>query len=439
MRALLFLMQVRAMKSTMNITRSDAIERLSAHLGNQSEPLRAPPGRHGADLDKAMRIARGVRLFLRGEVLPSAQTWAELGDALWQGDPLADDVVAWLHRDGMARAKPMLDAAIAKGLQAVPDAPPELRAYIEAAEQAPAWLDPELMRHGATFLHSTGLHGMMVLRDAGLMAGYQASAINQTLVMTGALQRGVQRRIAETTSWWVDCTGHGGLERFGPGFQVTLKVRVMHALVRQNVRQRPNWDAAYLGLPINQLDMQATYLGFSAVHLLALRATGVPVSSRDAQGVMHLWRYIGWLMGVDERWLFEDEASARLGLYHNLLSQAPPDETSVAMGRALMDEPLQRLYPWGGWIRGPWNKARHLSLVRLFVGADGMRNLGLPATLPWYPVLTAAPRAMWALAHRILPGSMKTLAQRGRQSQLNYLPVMFGQRRPGVAAEVAVH
>jgi hypothetical protein len=204
------------------------------------------------------------------------------------------------------------------------------------------------------------------------------------------------------------------------------------------VRQRPNWDAAYLGLPINQLDMQATYLGFSAVHLLALRATGVPVSKRDAQGVMHLWRYIGWLMGVDDSLLFEDEASARLGLYHNLLSQAPPDDTSVAMGRALMDEPLQRLYPSAGWLRGPWNKARHLSLVRLFVGREGMRNLGLPATLPWYPLLTAAPRAVWAGAHRVLPSGMVALAQRGRREQEAYLPIMFGRKTPGVAAEVVV-
>jgi len=404
-----------------------------------ADPLRVPPGRHGVDLPASMRVARGVRLFLRGDVLPSPQTWAKLGDALWQGDPLADAVVAWLHREGMATAKPKLDAAIAHGLHAVPDAPPELRAYLAAAERTPTWLDPALMQAGARFLHSTGLHGMMVLRDAGLMAGYQASAINQTLVMTGALQRGVQRRIAETTSWWVDCTALGGMDRSGQGFQTTLKVRVMHALVRQNLRQRPQWDADYLGLPINQLDMQATYLGFSAVHLMALRATGVPVSSHEAQGVMHLWRYIGWLMGVDEAHLFDCEASARLGLYHNLLSQAPPDATSQALGRALMDEPLQRLYPWGAAIRGPWNKARHLSLVRLFVGAQGMRNLGLPMALPWYPVATALPRALWSGLHRVMPGGMQALAQRGRRAQEAYLPIMFGRRPPGVAADVAVH
>jgi len=424
---------------TIHVAHAQARAQAPLRGSEAATPLRLPPGRHGVDLPASMRVARGVRLFLRGQVLPSPQTWAELGDALWQGDPLADAVAAWLLREGMGQAKPKLDAAIQHGLQAVPDAPPELRAYIEAAERTPTWLDPALMRHGASFLHSTGVHGMMVLRDAGLMAGYQASAINQTLVMTGALQKGVQRRIAETTSWWVDCTGHGGMERSGPGFQATLKVRAMHALVRKSVHQRPNWDAAYLGLPINQLDMQATYLGFSAVHLLALRATGVPVSKRDAQGVMHLWRYIGWLMGVDESLLFEGEASARLGLYHNLLSQAPPDDTSVAMGRALMDEPLQRLYPSAGWLRGPWNKARHLSLVRLFVGREGMRNLGLPATLPWYPLLTAAPRAVWAGAHRVLPSGMVALAKRGRREQEAYLPIMFGHKKPGLAAEVAVH
>lgn len=398
---------------------------------------RQPPRRHGADVDTTRRIAAGLRLALRGPCEPDAAQWAALGQALWQGDPLADDVVAWLHAEGMSQARPKLERAIEQGLQAVPDAPPALRRYIEAAERTPDWVNPELLDEGARFIHSTGQHGMLVLRDAGLMAGYQAGAINQTLVMTGALKRGAQRRVAETTSWWIDCTREGGLARQGPGFKTTLRVRVMHALVRQNVRQRPDWDAAELGLPINQVDMQATYLGFSVVHLLALRVTGVVVTARDAEAVMHLWRYIGWLMGVEPSMLYAEEMAGRIGLYHNILSQAPPDASSVALGRALMDEPLYRHYPRAAWLRGRFNKARHLSTVRLFVGAEGMRFLGLPPAWPWYPVLTFLPRLVWTAAHRCWPGGFERLQRAGRREQLHYLPIMFGDQRPGVARMAA--
>jgi len=393
----------------------------------------APPLRHGADVSITRRIARNLRMTIRGQCEPSEAQWAKLGATLWRGDPLADDVVSWLHEEGMSTARPKLERAIEHGLAAVPDAPPALRRFMQAVEQAPAWLDTALMYQGARFIHSTGQYGMLVLRDAGLMAGYQAAAINQTLLMTGALQRGAQRRVAETTSWWIDCTAQGGMARDAKGFKTTLRVRVMHAIVRRSVSQRPQWDAASLGLPINQVDMQATYLGFSVVHLVALKATGVVVSAADAHAMMHLWRYIGWLMGVDEDLLYEDEMQGRIGLYHNILSQAPPDESSAAMGRALMDEPLHRHYPWGGWWRGRFNKARHLSLTRMFVGREGMRHLGLPATLPWYPLLTFLPRFVWTGMHHLLPGGQARLQTWGRRRQLAYLPIMFGERKHGVA------
>jgi hypothetical protein len=393
----------------------------------------APPLRHGADVSITRRIARGLRLTIRGQCEPSEAQWAELGATLWRGDPLADDVVRWMHEEGMSTARPKLERAIEHGLAAVPDAPPALRCFIQAVEQPPAWLDTALMNKGARFVHSTGQHGMLVLRDAGLMAGYQAAAINQTLLMTGALKRGAQRRVAETTSWWIDCTTQGGMARESKGFKTTLRVRVMHAIVRRSVSERPQWDAKTLGLPINQVDMQATYLGFSVVHLLALKATGVVVTASDAKAMMHLWRYIGWLMGVEDGLLYDDEMAGRIGLYHNILSQAPPDESSAALGQALMDEPLYRHYPWGGAWRGRFNKARHLSVVRLFVGKEGMGHLGLPVTLPWYPVLTFLPRLLWTGAHRLIPGGQSRLQTSGRRQQVAYLPIMFGEHKPGVA------
>lgn len=403
-----------------------------------STDQRPAPWRHGADVDATRKIARMLRRMIRGNPEPTPAEWDALGAGLWRGDPLADDVVAWLHDVGMGVGRPMMERVIEHGLGSVPDVPAPLRRFIEAAQTTPAWVQPDLLAAGARFIQSTSLYGMMVLRDAGLMAGYQASALNQTLLMTGALKRGAQGRVAETTSWWMDCTADNGLARYSAGFKTTLRVRVMHALVRQSVSQRPQWDADKWGLPVNQVDMQATYLGFSVVHLLSLRVSGVVVTQKDSEAMMHFWRYLGWLMGVEEDLLSLTEMEGRISLYQNILSQAPPDESSAAMGRALMDEPLSRHYPWAAYVRGRFNRWRHLSIVRLFVGREGMRHLGLPPTLWWYPVLTAPTRLLWTGLHRLVPGGQASLIWRGRARQEAYLPILFGPHRPGVARKLAL-
>lgn len=347
--------------------------------------------------------AARLRLMIKGNPEPSEAEWQALGQAHWRGDPLADAVIDWMHAEGMDRAWPRLEAALAQGLSAVRPQDEALRAYLQATEVTPPWLDPDRVRRGAEVLQTTGLHGMMVLRDAGLMAGYQASAINQTLVQTGALHGGAHKRVAETAAWWLACTADGGMALGGDGHRQTVRVRLMHALVRGRLQRSPQWDADWLGLPINQVDMQATYLAFSAVQLLGLRMTGMLISPSDADAVMHLWRCIGWRMGVEDALMCDDETTGRVLLYRNVIGQAPADHTSAQLARALMDEPLSRPYPWAQALRGRIDRERHLSLVSWFVGAQGMRNLGLPQRAPWYPLMLLAPTAAGSLALRALP------------------------------------
>lgn len=393
------------------------------------------PGRHGVDRARARRTAAPVRLWVRGPADPTPAEWHAIGESLLHGDPPMDELIDWMLASGFAPGRALYERAVAEGIDAVADAPAPLRRFFEHVEAVPDWFDAGLADEGARACGLSGLTGMRVLRNLGLLAGYQASAINRTLVLTGALEKGAQRRVAETTKWWIDCTRPGGMGRGAPGYGGTLQVRLIHGLVRRRVAAMDEWDAGYYGLPVNQGDMHATYLAFSSIFLIGQRMLGVWVSRRDGAAITHLWRYIAWLMGVGERWLHNDENAARRALYHNLLSQAPADESSRRLGMALADEPLHRHYRNLPGLRGRLNRAIDLSIAGTFIDRHGRRALGLPrGTLPWYPLLSAPPRLAWHWLLRALPGGRDWLSRRGLREQERYLSTLFGDSRPQLRA-----
>lgn len=389
------------------------------------------PARHGADLLRARQVAAPIRRFIQGPAEPSPAQWQAIGESLMQGDAAMDALLGWMSEAGLAQSMPLYQRALEQGIAAIDAAPQPLQRFFAQVEAMPAWLDTELLDEGARVCCLSGLTGMRVLRDLGLLAGYQASAINRTLVLTGALENGAQRRIAETSKWWVDCTRPGGMARGAAGYRGTLHVRLVHALVRRRVSGMAEWDASYFGLPVNQGDLHATYLAFSVVFLIGQRLLGVPLSKDERGAVLHLWRYIAWLMGVDQRWLHIDENDATRALYHNLLAQAPADASSHQLGTALIDEPLQRHYPNLQWLRGRLNRAIHLSIAHTFIDVEGRRALGLPrGVLPWYPLLTAPPRYLLHRLVRCLPGGRQWLSERGDRQQQAYLLTLFGDSHP---------
>ena len=125
------------------------------------------------------------------------------------------------------------------------------------------------------------------------------------------------------------------MRRDGEGFQLTLHVRVMHALVNETFT--PRWDVARWGLPINQSDQAATLGLFSGVLVLGSRALGARITPDESRAVMHLWKYIGWLMGVDDAWLVDTEREQHRLNYHILIAQAGISEAGPRLAQAIVD------------------------------------------------------------------------------------------------------
>ena len=259
---------------------------------------------------------------------------------LTEGDHLADAAVEALSQMQGPVRHSFVDTALARGIDTMPEAPEAMRAFFAAIEHVPYWFDRERGHRGGEVLLKAGPLGGAVLATRSLVAGYCSPAGNKPLTFSARLHYDVARRLAETARFVQTTAVRGGMARHAEGFRATVKVRLMHAQVRRMLAKSPKWDASAWGVPINQFDMVGTALLFSHVLTEGLQMLGYPVSREDAEDNLHLWRYIGWLMGVREELLPTSLEEARALWEQTCESQAAPDDDSRALAKAMIEHPL---------------------------------------------------------------------------------------------------
>jgi hypothetical protein len=186
----------------------------------------------------------------------------------------------------------------------------------------------------------------------------------------------------------------------------------MHAMVNRRFLDADDWDVGAWGLPVNQGDQAGTLALFSSSYLVSLRALGVPVSRAEGRAVMHLWRYVGWLMGVDGHWLAETEGAGRRNFYHAMLFSPGPDQNSRILARSLAEAHGRTRFGRPRRLRQWLAYRKHLSLARLFQGRSGLSDLDLPRSLAWYPVLLIPVNLARHGLARVVPGGRRRLLRR---------------------------
>lgn len=374
-------------------------------------PTRPPvPRRFDMSPRWARGAARTMRRFVPGDPEPTPAERRRQAEALVRGDPVADALARAIAVDGTV-SMDRFRTALEHGVPAVADAPGPLVDFFAAVEARPGWVDERLLARGADVCLRGGLTSLDILGDSSLMGGYRSSATTQVLVGTGRLLGPeTNLRVAETSEWWHAVVRPGGMARHADGWRLTVHVRLMHAMVNRHFLDR-GWDVDDWGLPVNQYDQAGTLALFSTSFLVSLRALGVPVTRAEGRAVMHLWRYVGWLMGVDEHWLAESEAQGRRNFYHAMLFSPGPDENSRRLARSLADSHRRTGFERFTRARRWLAYRKHLSLVRLFQGRSGMAELGLPRALPWYAAIIPANLAGHT-AVRLVPGGRRWWARR---------------------------
>lgn len=351
------------------------------------------------------RFSRTLRLLTPGDPTPTETERQRCADALLA----IDDVGAALARSIAAdktTSMRQFRTALDDGIEAVDDPSPELAAFFDAVSPPPEWFDPERAARGAHVCLRAGQTGLDVLGTGALMSGYRSSATTRQLAATGRLTgSGTKQRVAETTRWWYECVRPGGIEPGAAGWRLTLHVRLMHALVNRRLESRPDWDVSEWGRPVNQADQAATLALFSTSFLIQTRALGRVITRREGADVMHLWRYVGWLLGVDEQWLTDDEGVGRRHLYHLALFAPGPDEYSRELAASLAAFWGSGNYRFLQSLHRRIDGQRLLSLQRVFAGRGGLTELGLPVVPPWWLPLAAVGNVATSVPAAVLPGA----------------------------------
>jgi hypothetical protein len=107
----------------------------------------------------------------------------------------------------------------------------------------------------------------------------------------------------------VNVTRYNALEVHAKGYEFAIKTRLIHSYARLSIKKHyREWDTENWGEPINSWDMMATYIGFSLVFLHSLQKLGNTFSIEEEQGIFHLWKYVGYLLGIPQQLLPDDKS-----------------------------------------------------------------------------------------------------------------------------------
>lgn len=298
------------------------------------------------------------------------------------GDVVADAYAALLPRYGLHTLITMLQQACREDIDAVADAPDELRAFIADLERVPDWLDMGLVAEGARQDRiGAALLSPYIVRG-GFLATFMNSYAALPMALTGALSgKRSARRVHETANFFASTVTPGGLDRHGEGFQAAAMVRLMHSMVRFNALHRSaKWDAGVYGIPIPQVDQMPA--GMIGIYLLSTQvlAKGRTEFTPEQRARVELARYRMFLLGLPEE-LIPATPTEIVRMWRTrdfTLRQGFDDSTCGELVRATMSADLRpdtglhgRLF---GLVEGGWSRE---FFRRNFAGGDRATALKL--------------------------------------------------------------
>lgn len=259
------------------------------------------------------------------------------------GDDAVDDILNLLEEgnEALGPGDDLLELAKkAQGMESSERTPAQkaLVRFIEHYSSVPDWVDMEQLKRGQEVFLAYSPVASLSLYYRSLVAGFSIPKIAAVIRATAYLappSRPDQalQRLLDTGELTAACMGLGldSIMPGGLGWSTAIHVRILHAKVRHALLRRRGarkWDVKKYGIPINQEDMGATLLAFSVNVLDGIDIiSGTAVSEQERLDYLALWRYIGWLLGV------ETEGDTRSNKSPPMIELPPLDPCGPGLGQ----------------------------------------------------------------------------------------------------------
>ncbi|CAN7577915.1 oxygenase MpaB family protein [Acidovorax sp. LjRoot117] len=323
--------------------------------------------------------------------------------------------------------------------QAMADA---LNHYVRTAQVLPDWADARQIERAEKLFMEHGALSCILLFCASLPECYVIPDLSAVLHTAGQLEQNTEYRIRSTAAMIFPVMMHGGLSERGAGVAQVLKVRLIHATIRNLILhgspQRAvdhlkagdasaiaptplpanggrgvtmfqmlharGWDVADDGLPCNQEELAYTLLTFGYVFLRSLHKLGIGLPRHEEEAYLHAWNVVGHVLGI-ERSLMVDTMEQGQVLMAQMQARGRADPISPdprpALGQALM-QTMAKALPWD--IVKPFPQL----MTRYLCGRDTASDLGLTQPVPWssallFWVVLIAARVLDAVVRLAMP------------------------------------
>jgi hypothetical protein len=242
---------------------------------------------------------RAWRAAWRFDPQPGDELVRRFAHSFYESDPVAEAFVEEVYdQRGAKEGRQLLDQALEHGIGSVPDAPASMKTLFGEFEQAPDWVNPEQLEKGARVFRRYGT-SVFSFATTSTLEMYSESSVAKPLSLSGGYAgEAAHKRQLETVRFWIDVSEPGGLDPGARGRATAMRVRVMHVFIRRRLLKHPEWDSEAWGMPISIGDATMTLIGGATIPGLALWSAGHQTTIKEIEALLHFWRYIGHLLGV---------------------------------------------------------------------------------------------------------------------------------------------
>ena len=159
------------------------------------------------------------------------------------GDPVAGAMTDDLIDLGESKSWRLIQAAMDDpGGEALQDAPDSVREFFNDAETPPEWLDYASFAPAVRMFHrNSGV--VLAAFVAGVLVEGFTTNLAKSFFITGRVRDQGVRRLGQNNRHMTEIFFPGGLYRYGDGWKLSVRIRMVHARMRHLLNNSEEWDA----------------------------------------------------------------------------------------------------------------------------------------------------------------------------------------------------